>query len=127
MKLGAPHSAVWQPNVGDPLQFTPPARTICFREMPELPDVASYGDDLDARDLGQDLEVAHSPRLAFNRRPHECSTRGGSFGGLTALPLSRGHRTRKSSTCGDGDAVDAGCRGELGGAGPPLHPVPPLR
>lgn len=33
----------------------------------------------------------------------------GSMVSSNGLPLSRGHRTRKSSTCRDDDAVAAGC------------------
>ena len=65
VNLGAAHSTVWQPYGGDLLQFTPPAGTICFGEMLKISDVPSHGDDLNARDFGKDLEVAHSPRLAL--------------------------------------------------------------
>src|SRR4051794_3829637 len=39
-----------------------------------------------------------------------------TFGGITVLPLSRGNRTRKSSTYNESAAVAVGCSGVLGGA-----------
>lgn len=57
MQLDTAEAAAHQPYRRYTLQLTPPPSAVIFDKTPKISDAGSNGDDLDGRDLGNDLEV----------------------------------------------------------------------